>query len=161
MRTLAVIDLGSNSFRLVVFTYNGWWRRTDEIHEIVRIGEGLDASGELAPEPMERALETLEMYAHFCRATGVEEIRPVATSAIRDASNRDDFLADARERTGLEVEVLEPEQEAYYGYLAAINSTALRDGVVLDLGGGSMQLTQVRDRKAHAMRSWPLGAVRM
>jgi exopolyphosphatase/guanosine-5'-triphosphate,3'-diphosphate pyrophosphatase len=161
MRTLAVIDLGSNSFRLVVFSYNGWWRRTDEIHETVRIGEGLDATGELQPEPMERALETLEMYAHFCRATGVEEVRPVATSAIRDASNQAEFLAAARERTGLEVEVLAPEQEAFYGYVAAINSTALRDGVVLDLGGGSMQLSEVRDRHAGDMRSWPLGAVRM
>jgi exopolyphosphatase/guanosine-5'-triphosphate,3'-diphosphate pyrophosphatase len=145
----------------VVFTYNGWWRRTDEIHETVRIGEGLDATGELQPEPVERALETLEMYAHFCRATGVDEIRPVATSAIRDAANQADFLKAARDQTGLEVEVLSPEQEAYYGYLAAINSTALRDGVVLDLGGGSMQLTEVRGREAGDMRSWPLGAVRM
>jgi exopolyphosphatase/guanosine-5'-triphosphate,3'-diphosphate pyrophosphatase len=161
MRTLAVIDLGSNSFRLVVFSYNGWWRRTDEIHETVRIGEGLDATGELQPEPMERALETLEMYAHFCRATDVGAVRPVATSAIRDARNQAEFLAAARERSGLEIEVLAPEQEAYYGYLAAINSTALRDGVVLDLGGGSMQLTEVRDRRAGEMRSWPLGAVRM
>jgi exopolyphosphatase / guanosine-5'-triphosphate,3'-diphosphate pyrophosphatase len=161
MRTLAVIDLGSNSFRLVVFTYDGWWRRTDEIHETVRIGEGLDATGELQPEPMERALETLGMYAHFCRATGVDEVRPVATSAIRDAANQADFLAAARKRTGLEVEVLSTQQEAYYGYLAAVNSTALRDGVVLDLGGGSMQLSQVRGREARDMRSWPLGAVRM
>jgi exopolyphosphatase/guanosine-5'-triphosphate,3'-diphosphate pyrophosphatase len=162
MRSLAVIDLGSNSFRLVVFGYgDGAWRRTDEIHEIVRIGEGLDATGELQPEPMERALETLEMYAHFCRATGVEEIRPVATSAIRDARNQAEFLQAARERTGLEIQVLTTEYEAYYGYLAAINSTTLRDGVVLDLGGGSMQLTEVHDRRAGDMRSWPLGAVRM
>src|SRR3954454_24816461 len=156
-RRLAVIDCGSNSFRLVVFTYTAtWWKRTDEIHEAVRVGEGLEATGALQPEPMERALETLELYAHFCDATGIEEIRPVATSAIRDASNQADFLAAARERSGLEVEVLAPEQEAYYGYLAAINSTALRDGVVLDLGGGSMQLTEVRDRQAADMRSWPL-----
>jgi exopolyphosphatase/guanosine-5'-triphosphate,3'-diphosphate pyrophosphatase len=162
VRTLAVIDLGSNSFRLVVFSYGeSWWRRTDEIHETVRISEGLDATGELQPDPVERALETLEMYAHFCRATGVEEVRPVATSAIRDAANQAAFLTAALDRTGLEVEVLAPEQEAYYGYLAAINSTALRDGVVLDLGGGSMQLTDVRARQAGDMRSWPLGAVRM
>jgi exopolyphosphatase/guanosine-5'-triphosphate,3'-diphosphate pyrophosphatase len=161
-RSLAVIDLGSNSFRLVVFTYDGgWWKRTDEIHETVRIGEGLDATGELQPEPMERALETLEMYAHFCRATGVDDIRAVATSAIRDARNQADFLRAARERSGLEIEVLTPEQEAWYGYLAAVNSTTLADGVVLDLGGGSMQLTSVRDRRAVDMRSWPLGAVRM
>jgi exopolyphosphatase/guanosine-5'-triphosphate,3'-diphosphate pyrophosphatase len=161
-RSLAVIDLGSNSFRLVVFGYGeDWWKRTDEIHETVRIGEGLDATGELSPEPIERALQTLAMYAHFCRATGVEDIRPVATSAIRDAANQADFLAAARDRTGLEVQVLSTEQEAWYGYVAAVNSTTLADGVVLDLGGGSMQLTRVHDRQALDMRSWPLGAVRM
>jgi exopolyphosphatase/guanosine-5'-triphosphate,3'-diphosphate pyrophosphatase len=161
-RSLAVIDLGSNSFRLVVFTYgDGWWKRTDEIHETVRIGQGLDATGELQAEPMERALETLEMYAHFCRATGVRDIRPVATSAIRDASNQAEFLRAAKRRSRLNVEVLSPEQEAWYGYLAAVNSTTLSEGVVLDLGGGSMQLTSVHDRHAEDMRSWPLGAVRM
>jgi exopolyphosphatase/guanosine-5'-triphosphate,3'-diphosphate pyrophosphatase len=162
-RSLAVIDLGSNSFRLVVFSWidGAWFKRTDEIHEAVRIGEGLDATGELGPEPMERALETLELYAHFCRATGIDEVRPVATSAIRDASNQPDFLRAAKRRTGLDVQVLSPQEEAYYGYLAAINSTTLAEGGVLDLGGGSMQLTYVRDRQALDMRSWPLGAVRM
>jgi exopolyphosphatase/guanosine-5'-triphosphate,3'-diphosphate pyrophosphatase len=162
-RSLAVVDLGSNSFRLVVFQWSdgAWFKRTDEIHEAVRIGEGLDATGELAPAPMERALETLELYSHFCRATGVDAVRPVATSAIRDASNQQAFLDAARERSGLEVEVLSTEREAWFGYLAAVNSTSLTDGAVLDLGGGSMQLTQVRDRRAADMRSWPFGAVRM
>jgi exopolyphosphatase/guanosine-5'-triphosphate,3'-diphosphate pyrophosphatase len=162
-RTLAVVDLGSNSFRLVVFTRSdgSWWKRTDEIHEAVRIGEGLDAAGDLQPEPMERALETLELYAHFCRATGVEAVRAVATSAIRDAGNRDAFLAAARERSGFDVEVLATEREAWFGCLAALNSTTLTDGIVLDLGGGSMQLTRVRDRQTRETRSWPLGAVRM
>src|SRR6478752_10029397 len=158
-RRLAVIDCGSNSFRLVVFTYT-WWKRTDEIHEAVRVGEGLEGSGELQPEPMERALETLELYAHFCSATGIEEIAPVATSAIRDARNQAEFLAAARERSGLEVVVLPGPSEARYGYLAAVNSTTLSDGVVLDLSGGSMQLTLVQDRLAADARSWPLGAVR-
>jgi exopolyphosphatase/guanosine-5'-triphosphate,3'-diphosphate pyrophosphatase len=165
---VAVIDLGSNSFRLVVFSHaepdvtgHAWWRRTDEIHEAVRIGAGLDAEGKLAAEPMERALETLELYAHFCRATGVEDVRPVATSAIRDAANQGAFLRAARERTGLDVRVLSREEEARYGYLAAVNSTTLADGVALDLGGGSMQLTRVDSRLSTDARSWPLGAVRM
>jgi exopolyphosphatase/guanosine-5'-triphosphate,3'-diphosphate pyrophosphatase len=159
---LAVIDCGSNSFRLVVFTYtDDWWKRTDEIHEAVRVGEGLDATGELQEAPMERALETLELYAHFCKATGIDAIRPVATSAIRDARNQKEFLKAARKRTGLEIEVLAGEEEARYGYLAAVNSTTLSQGVVLDLGGGSMQLTRVEGRAAADARSWPLGAVRM
>jgi exopolyphosphatase/guanosine-5'-triphosphate,3'-diphosphate pyrophosphatase len=161
-RRLAVIDVGSNSFRLVVFTSTEeWWKRTDEIHQAVRVGEGLEASGDLQPEPMERALETLELYAHFCRATGIDEVRPVATSAVREARNRDEFLAAAKERSGLELEVLSTAEEARYGYLAAVNSTTLSEGVALDLGGGSMQLTRVRDRHAIDARSWRLGAVRM
>jgi exopolyphosphatase/guanosine-5'-triphosphate,3'-diphosphate pyrophosphatase len=161
-QSLAVIDCGSNSFRLVVFTYTDtWWKRTDEIHEAVRVGEGLEATGELGEAPMERALETLELYAHFCHATGIDQIRPVATSAIRDASNQAHFLQRARERSGLDVEVLSGPEEARYGYLAAVNSTTLTQGVVLDLGGGSMQLTRVEARNAVDARSWPLGAVRM
>ena len=93
---LAVIDLGSNSFRLVVFTHtDAWWKRTDEIYEPVRVGEHQETGGPLQPEPMERALETIELFAHFCRATGIERVRPLATSAIREASNRKAFVRAA------------------------------------------------------------------
>jgi exopolyphosphatase / guanosine-5'-triphosphate,3'-diphosphate pyrophosphatase len=157
---LAVIDLGSNSFRLVVFTYtDDWWKRTDEIYEPVRVGEHQETGGPLQPEPMERALETIELFAHFCRATGIERVRPLATSAIREASNRKAFVRAARKRSGLDVEVLSREAEARYGYLAVVNSTTLTDGVALDIGGGSMQLTRVEDRLACDARSWRLGAV--
>ena len=159
-RRLAVIDLGSNSFRLVVFTHtDGWWKRTDEIYEPVRVGEHQETGGPLQPEPMERALETIELFAHFCRATGIERVRPLATSAIREASNRKEFVRAARKRAGLDVEVLSREEEARYGYLAVVNSTTLTDGVALDIGGGSMQLTQVAERRAQAAHSWRLGAV--
>jgi exopolyphosphatase / guanosine-5'-triphosphate,3'-diphosphate pyrophosphatase len=161
---LAVIDLGSNSFRLVVFMAGaGWWKRTDEIYEPVRIGEGLMASGRLGKEPMQRALATLDVFAHFCRAGGLGEdaVDAVATSAIRDAENAAGFLAMARERFGLPIRVLSREQEARYGYLAAVNSTTLRDGSVLDLGGGSLQLVRVAERLISKSGSWPLGTVRM
>lgn len=161
---LAVIDLGSNSFRLVVFTATAdRWKRTDEIYEPVRIGEGLAATGRLGEAPMERALSTLGVFAHFCAANGLGagEVDAVATSAIRDASNAEEFLRRARERTGLAIRVLSREEEARYGYLAAVNSTTLADGCVLDLGGGSMQLVRVAGRRALASGSWRLGAVRM
>jgi len=160
----AVIDLGSNSFRLVVFSATaGRWKRTDEIFEAVRIGEGLAATGKLGGRPMERALSTLDVFAHFCQAAGIgrEDIDAVATSAIRDASNSDAFLARATKRTGLPIRVLSKEEEAHYGYLAAVNSTTLQDGCVLDLGGGSMQLVQVAERREVDSGSWRLGAVRM
>jgi exopolyphosphatase/guanosine-5'-triphosphate,3'-diphosphate pyrophosphatase len=161
---LAVIDLGSNSFRLVVFSAaGGWWRRTDEIYEPVRIGEGMGATGRLGEKPMRRALATLDVFAHFCQAAGLEghAVDAVATSAIRDAENTEEFLARARERTSLPIRVLSREQEARYAYLAAVNSTTLNDGCVLDLGGGSLQLVRVADRLAQQSGSWRLGAVRM
>jgi exopolyphosphatase/guanosine-5'-triphosphate,3'-diphosphate pyrophosphatase len=161
---VAVIDLGSNSFRLVVFMAGeGWWRRTDEIYEPVRIGEGLAASGSLGEQPIERALATLDVFSHFCRASGLHEdaVDAVATSAIRDAENAESFLVRARSRFGLPIRVLSREDEARYGYLAAVNSTTLSGGYVFDLGGGSMQLVRLKDRLARKSGSWPLGTVRM
>jgi exopolyphosphatase/guanosine-5'-triphosphate,3'-diphosphate pyrophosphatase len=156
----AVVDLGSNSFRLVVFSADeGWWKRTDEIYEAVRIGAGLAETGELSEERMQRALAVVEVFAHFCAATGIdtEDVAALATSAIRDANNRDEFL----DRAALPVRVLSVDEEARFGYLAAVNTTTLSDGAVLDLGGGSLQLTRVKGRRPRQMRSWPLGAVRM
>ncbi len=100
---LAVIDLGSNSFRVVVFTAtDGWWQRSDEIYQVVRIGEGMAATGRLGEKPMHRALAALDVFAHFCEAaglTGADAVDAVATSAIRDAENASTFLAEARKRT--------------------------------------------------------------
>jgi exopolyphosphatase/guanosine-5'-triphosphate,3'-diphosphate pyrophosphatase len=162
---LAVIDLGSNSFRLVVFTATeGWWQRSDEIYQVVRIGEGMAATGRLGEEPMQRALATLDVFSHFCEAAGLTgdgAVDAVATSAIRDAENAPAFLAKAHKRTKLPIRVLSREQEARYGYLAAVNSTTLSDGCMMDLGGGSMQLVGVEDRRARESGSWRVGAVRM
>ena len=94
---------------------------------------------------MARAQATMEVFAHFCSASGIEpgDVLAVATSAIRDASNSAAFLERAQAASGLRVRVLSGEEEARYGYLAAVNSTTLADGVMLDIGGGSMQLVHV------------------
>jgi exopolyphosphatase / guanosine-5'-triphosphate,3'-diphosphate pyrophosphatase len=163
-RQVAVIDLGSNSWRLVVFTYSpgSWWKRTDELYETVRIGAGLGASGRLGEEAMQRGVETLSVFARFCHANHIplQDVHAVATSAIRDASNQDEFLARAQ-ATGLTIDVLSAEDEARYGYVAAVNTTTIADGVVAEVGGGSMQLTEVARRRARALESFPLGAVRL
>jgi exopolyphosphatase/guanosine-5'-triphosphate,3'-diphosphate pyrophosphatase len=164
-RQVAVIDLGSNSWRVVVFTYapGEWWKRTDELYETVRIGAGLEASGRLSDEAIARGIETLAVFERFCHANelGADDIYTIATSAIRDASNRDEFLAEASRSTGLRIEILSAEDEARYGYVAAVNTSTLTDGVVLEIGGGSMQLIQVADRREHALASFTLGAVRL
>jgi exopolyphosphatase / guanosine-5'-triphosphate,3'-diphosphate pyrophosphatase len=161
---VAIIDLGSNSFRMVVFgAADGSWEREDECSAAVRIGEGLAASGRLSEEAMERALCTLDAFTERCRHHGLDgyAVDAVATSAIRDAENGGAFLEHVHLHTGLDVRVLSREQEARYGYLAAVNSTTLTDGCVLDLGGGSLQLVRVAGRLARESGSWRLGAVRM
>ena len=161
-RRVAVIDLGSNSWRLVVFSYGpGWWKRTDELYENVRIGAGLGASGRLSEEAIARGLETLSVFAHFCQAheLGRDDVQVVATSAIREASNRQDFLRAAEDRSGFRIEVLSEDEEAWLGYLAAINTSTLRDGAVLEIGGGSLQLIRVAGRRAYERPSFALGAV--
>jgi len=160
----AVIDLGSNSFRLVVFTTGegGWWKRTDELSEMVRIGGDLAADGGLSEARMAHALETLRVFAAFCATSGIhaDAIDAVATSAIREAPNGAAFVHRAHRATGLPIRVVAGEEEALYSYVAAVNSTSLTDGIVLDLGGGSLELVEVRDRHPEAIASWPLGAVR-
>ncbi len=162
---MAVIDLGSNSWRAVIFSYmpGDWWKRTDELYETVRIGEGLGASGQLSEPAILRGLETLRVFAHFCDAHGLDrrDVHAIATSAIRDATNREDFLARARADTGIDIELLSAQDEARYGYVAAINTSTLQNGVVVDLGGGSMQLVKVARREAQELTSFPLGAVRI
>jgi exopolyphosphatase / guanosine-5'-triphosphate,3'-diphosphate pyrophosphatase len=164
-RQVAVIDLGSNSWRLVVFTYvpDSWWKRTDELYETVRIGAGMSESGRLGDEAMARGLETLTVFERFCASSGIppSQVYAVATSAIRDATNGDDFVHAAEEATQLRIEVLPAEEEARLGYVAAINTSTLRDGAVLELGGGSMQLIDVAGRRARELCSLPLGAVRL
>jgi exopolyphosphatase / guanosine-5'-triphosphate,3'-diphosphate pyrophosphatase len=160
----AVIDVGSNSFRLVVFTTGegGWWKRTDELSDMVRIGGDLTPEGCLSEGRMAHALETLRVFAAFCATSEIpaDAVEAVATSAIRDAPNGGAFVERAVRETGLAIRVLSGEEEALYSYVAAANSTSLSDGVVLDLGGGSLELVQVRERRAGAIASWPLGAVR-
>jgi exopolyphosphatase/guanosine-5'-triphosphate,3'-diphosphate pyrophosphatase len=163
MERTAVIDMGSNSFRLVVFQHEpgSWWSLADEIREPVRVSAGMGDEGVLQPEPIERAVTTATVFASFLAAEGVERVDAVATSAIRDAPNRDELLGAIRERTGLEVRVISGAEEAWYGYLAIVNSTTLTDGVGIDVGGGSVQVMRIADRRLLEAESVRLGAVRV
>ena len=164
-RRVAVIDLGSNSWRLVVYMFvaGDWWKLTDEIFETVRIGAGLAQTGRLSNEGIGRGLETLAVFERFLAAHGLDRdsVHAVATSAIRDASNGARFLKAARAASGLKIEVISDEEEARFGYVAALNSSTMTDGLVLETGGGSIQLIEVANRRAESLRSFPLGAVRV
>jgi exopolyphosphatase/guanosine-5'-triphosphate,3'-diphosphate pyrophosphatase len=160
---IAVIDVGSNTWRLIVVEYvpRLSFRVVDEVSETVRLGEGMSESNVLRAAAMDRGSRAMQIYAGFCRASGITQIIAAGTSAVRDASNRDRFLARLKAESGIDVRVLTGREEAYYGYLAAVNSTTLEDGFVLDLGGGSVQITQVDGRRMGESISLPFGAVRM
>src|SRR5262249_47021915 len=114
LRKIAIIDVGSNSFRLIVVTYlPGYhFQVTDEVRETVRLVQGLGATGQLLPGPMDRAVETIKLYAAFCKASAITDIVAVATSAVREASNQKAFLERVQKQAGIEVRVLSGEEEA-------------------------------------------------
>ena len=159
-----MIDMGSNSWRLVVFGYEAgtpWWSLVDEIREAVRIGAGMGEEEMLRPDRVDRALHTAAVFSAFCEATGVQDVVAVATSAIRDARNGNDLLDEIRRTTGLEARVISGREEAHYGWLAIANSTTIEDGFGLDIGGGSIQGLRIEGRQLVESESMPLGAVRV
>lgn len=164
VQTVAIVDMGSNSWRLVVYGYEPgtpWWSLVDEIREAVRIGAGLGTGGRLQPERMELALHTAAVFSAFCRARGIETVESVATSAIRDAENGPEILERIREHTGLDARVISGADEARYDWLAIANSTTVEDGFGLDIGGGSIQGLRLSGRRMADSASLPLGSVRV
>jgi exopolyphosphatase / guanosine-5'-triphosphate,3'-diphosphate pyrophosphatase len=160
-RTRAVIDMGSNSFRLVIYRYvpGRWFRLVDEIREPVRLSEGT-VNGRIAPAALARADRAAHLYAAYCDAAGIQTVDVVATSAVRDAVNQPEVL-EVLSVGRLVVRVLSAEQEARYGYLGVVNGSTLADGWFMDLGGGSMQVGRVDARRLSRSMSAPLGAVRL
>ena len=112
-------------------------------------------------QAIDRAAFAAQIYSAFCQSLGIDDVIAVGTSAIRDARNRSRYIDRVKRETGMNVRVLSGEEEAYYGYLAAINSTTLENGFVVDLGGGSLQITRVENRTSTHSVSFPLGAVRL
>nr|VFK25722.1 MAG: Ppx/GppA phosphatase [Candidatus Kentron sp. MB]VFK29711.1 MAG: Ppx/GppA phosphatase [Candidatus Kentron sp. MB]VFK74879.1 MAG: Ppx/GppA phosphatase [Candidatus Kentron sp. MB] len=159
----AIIDLGSNTTRLVIYEYEPgkWFNLTDEVREVVRLREGMGNTNVLRGVAIDRSLNALRMFRTLCNVVEVEDVTVVTTSAVRDAENRDSFLARAKTDTGWDLRILSGEEEGYYGALGAINSTGLREGFVVDMGGGSAQVTEVRDGFPQRCVSLPLGALRL
>nr|VFJ68807.1 MAG: Ppx/GppA phosphatase [Candidatus Kentron sp. FW] len=158
-----VVDLGSNTTRLVIYEYEPgkWFNLTDEVREVVRLREGMGNTNVLRGASMERSLNALHMFHTLCEVDGVEDVTVVTTSAVRDAENRESFLARIEADTGWKLRILSGEEEGYYGALGAINSTGLREGFVVDMGGGSAQITEVRNGFPGRCVSLPLGALRL
>jgi exopolyphosphatase / guanosine-5'-triphosphate,3'-diphosphate pyrophosphatase len=159
---VAIIDMGSNSFRLIVIEYvpHLSFKIVDEVREAVRLSEGMAEDNVMNPGAMDRAARAMRIYASFCESSGITDIVAVGTSAIRDARNRAYFLKRVINESHIPVRVLSGEEEAHYAYLAAVNSTTLVNGFVIDMGGGSLEIIRVKNRRQTHEISLPLGAVR-
>jgi len=162
MRRVAIVDVGSNTAKLVDFAFEpgAAFRRVDELRANVRLAQGMGEDGLIRAEPFERGVAALTTFASYCRAAGVDEVLATATSAVRAAANGDAFRSAVRERAGIELRVLNGEEEARFAALAVANALSIRDATVVDLGGGSVQLSLLRGRRFVTGASWPLGAVR-
>ncbi|WP_433408222.1 exopolyphosphatase [Saccharomonospora azurea] len=173
MPRVAAIDCGTNSIRLLVaeltHRHDGSVDLRDLHREmrIVRLGQGVDATGRLAPEALERTREALQAYAIAARRKGVERLRMVATSATRDASNRDEFFSMTRDLLGSEAEVISGDEEARLSFAGAVGEQDSEDGpfLVVDVGGGSTELVlgawDGREADVWAARSVDIGCVRL
>uniref|UniRef100_UPI003866EDAA Ppx/GppA phosphatase family protein n=1 Tax=Streptomyces sp. NBC_01538 TaxID=2903897 RepID=UPI003866EDAA len=168
MTRVAAIDCGTNSIRLLVADVDpetGELVDLDRRMTIVRLGQGVDRTGRLAPEALERTFATCREYAAVIKEHGAERLRFVATSASRDAENRDEFVRGVLDILGVEPEVVSGDQEAELSFTGATRELAGRDDLatpylVVDIGGGSTEFV-VGDGRVRAARSVDIGCVRM
>ncbi len=157
---LAGIDCGTNSTRLLIADDSG--RTVERLMRITRLGQGVDATGRLADEAVARTVGVLEEYREVLDRHGVEKVRITATSAARDAGNRDDFFAAATAAVGVTPELLGGDEEARLSFLGATAELDPEDGpfLVADIGGGSTEFA-VGTREPEGVLSTDIGCVRL
>ncbi|CAL2065876.1 Ppx/GppA family phosphatase [Streptomyces sp. TR1341] len=168
MTRVAAIDCGTNSIRLLVADADpatGELVDLDRRMTIVRLGQGVDRTGRLAPEALERTFAACREYAGIIKEHGAERLRFVATSASRDAENREDFVRGVLDILGVEPEVITGDQEAEFSFTGATRELTgrtdlARPYLVVDIGGGSTEFV-VGDDQVRAARSVDIGCVRM
>ena len=171
MPRVAAIDCGTNSIRLLVADVDpttGALTDVTRTMTVVRLGQGVDRTGEFAADALERTLAATREYAQQCAAAGVESVRFVATSATRDARNRDVFLDGVRDILGVVPEVISGDEEARLSFAGAVSVLAAQDRqpkhrppyLVVDLGGGSTELVLGTSTPDHT-HSMDVGCVRL
>lgn len=160
---VAAIDCGTNSIRLLIADIEGnSFREIIREMEIVRLGQGVDKTGEFHPDAITRTLAAVDKFAAEITRKGVERIRFCATSATRDAKNRQLFIDGVTQRLGISPEVISGEEEAELSFLGATKELpdSLAPFLVIDIGGGSTEFV-FGNRKVEAAKSMNIGCVRM
>jgi exopolyphosphatase/guanosine-5'-triphosphate,3'-diphosphate pyrophosphatase len=162
-KPLAIVDLGSNSGRVVVLRIDplGHLEIMADGRSPLRLARDVDKDGRLSAEAIQRTVEALNDFQAIAAGTGAGRTIAVATSAIRESVNADELLQRILVESGLAVRVIDGEEEARYAFLGAIYGIQAPHGTVADLGGGSLELSHFRDRALVDSRTLPLGALRL
>lgn len=156
---ICVIDIGTNSIRqLICDIYSGNINKIQKNVEITRLGEGISKTGKLNNNSIQKSLEVIERFVELAQEKGAEVIYAFATSAMRDAKNKDVFFEQIG-KLGLEVEIIDGETESLFGYIGAMRGVNKEDSLVLDIGGGSTELAY--KGREFAKESFDIGAVRL
>lgn len=160
---VAVIDIGSNSGRVVVYSLrpDGHTHILASSRASLRLVRELDESHRLSPEGIDRAMDALHDFHAIARGAGARRVLAVATSAVRDAENGPFFLRRIRKEFGISVRLLSGREEAHYGFLGAVRGMPVTNGALFDVGGGSMQVSLFKNRRLGRAYSFPLGALRL
>ena len=161
MRLLQAIDIGTNSVRSIIVEVpvGGAHRIIDDEKEMTRLGQGLDATGQLDPDAVERTVTALKAMMDIGRNLGVTEVRAIATEAVRRASNGPDLVGRLKDEAGLDVEIVSADKEGQLVWLSALAMTKdMPTSVVVDIGGGSVEVVQGVGEEAVSIVSMRLGA---
>lgn len=160
-KKLAVIDIGSNSIRNVIFEVNeeGQYFERLNVKEVARLSSHISDTNEMTEEGIASLIDTLRHFKELNDHHHVTDVLPVATAAIRNANNSDEILQNVKQSTGMTIRLLSDYEEAFYGYSAIVNSTYVEDGYSVDIGGGSMEVTYFQNRELVFYHSFPFGAV--
>lgn len=157
----AIIDIGSNTIRLVLYQYNyeEGLQELGNIKTVARLRTYLQPSGEMSEDGIQVLSETLLTFKAMLEEFEIADVKAVATAAIRQATNRDQIIAQMKEQTGIQIELLSEEEEAYFGYIAVAYSMGTKSAVTIDIGGGSTEITLFENKELQQSHSFPFGTV--
>ncbi len=161
MQRIAIIDIGSNSARLVIshIYKNGAYNMVYNQKEALRLSQKVNEKNMLTEEAFTSTIETMKSFAYMCKIYKADKTIAVATAAIRNSSNGAELVQRVAAETGIQLHIITGNTEAYISYLGVINTLDVKDGIIFDLGGGSTELILFKDRKILESVSLPVGAV--
>ncbi|WP_102349045.1 Ppx/GppA family phosphatase [Bacillus sp. Marseille-P3661] len=157
----AIIDIGSNTVRLVIYSgsRSGRLKEIENVKVVARLRNYLSEDGILELEGLDVLLDALRGFHHVIRHHEIIEIKCVATATIRQAKNHQFIIEKVKEETDFLIEILSEYEEAFLGYLAVVYSTPFENGITIDIGGGSTEITLFKERKLLYYHSFPFGAL--